>query len=112
MALNSRRDLPGMVPMPSTPQYYVVVGTKKILVSLAVNLDIDDVVRMEVAKVVNLTSRGAVQEHASFFSNMSFSSLSTKLRHEYPSLVLQLRASLYIRTESQTSSQPFLPSKC
>ena len=62
MALNSRRDLPGMVPMPSTPQYYVFVGIKKILVSLAVNLDIDDVVKMEVAKVVNLTPPGAVQE--------------------------------------------------
>jgi hypothetical protein len=54
--------LPRTIPIPTTPQYYVHVGTNKILVSLARELHLKDLVRMEVAKVVHLTPTGTVQD--------------------------------------------------
>jgi len=52
---------PDIIVMPTEPQYYALVGTSKILISLATDLDIDDVVKMEVAKAMNLTVEGSVQ---------------------------------------------------
>jgi hypothetical protein len=60
-AWSSEIERPGIIVMPTEPQYYALVGTNKILISLATDLDIDDVVKMEVAKVINWTAEGSVQ---------------------------------------------------
>lgn len=54
-------EMPSTIPMPAAPQYYVYVGMNKILISLARCLDVEDMVKMEVAKVINLTPPGTVQ---------------------------------------------------
>jgi len=54
-------QLPSTIPMPSEPDYYVVTPTNKILISLATHLDVEDIVKMAIAKVINLTSEGTVQ---------------------------------------------------
>ena len=55
-------QMPSTIPMPTTPQYYVFVGMNKILISLGRDLSVDDVVKMEVAKVVNLTPTWTMQD--------------------------------------------------
>jgi hypothetical protein len=52
---------PTTIPMPTESDYYVLVGTNKILISLATNLGVEDIAKMAVAKVINLTPEGTVQ---------------------------------------------------
>jgi hypothetical protein len=47
--------------MPTESDYYVFVGTSKVLISLATDLDVEDIAKMAVAKVINLTPEGTVQ---------------------------------------------------
>ena len=54
-------QLPSTIPMPTEPDYYVLTGTNKVLVSLATNLDEVDTVEVAVAKIINLTPEGTVQ---------------------------------------------------
>ena len=54
-------ELPQAIPMPTEPEYSVLLGTNKILISLATDLDVDDVLKMAVAKVINLTIQGTTQ---------------------------------------------------
>jgi hypothetical protein len=53
-------ELPSTIPMPTEPDYYVLTGTNKVLVSLA-NLGEVDTVDVAVAKIINLTPEGTVQ---------------------------------------------------
>lgn len=49
------RNLLRDVDFPQSPVYYIPIGRIKVLVSLAMNLDRDEILKMEVGKVINLT---------------------------------------------------------